>query len=114
MSKIVAVVKSIPLKSHIQETLLKTKHSVTFANTIQDAIAQKSDIVILDLDHEDIPPVEALRKIREALPKIRIIAFYEHEATQEAIDLQAKAKHAGAEIVIPKSRFIARLSELVA
>jgi DNA-binding NarL/FixJ family response regulator len=113
MPKVVAIVKSIPMKAHIQETLLKKAHQVIFTSNIQDAIEAKPDIVIIDLDHEDITPVEALRKIREAFPKRKIIAFYEHEATQEAIDLQAKAKHAGAEIVIPKSRLLSRLHELV-
>ena len=65
-------------------------------------------LVIVDLNAR-AQPVEAIRKVREAAPEVRVVAFLSHVQR----DLAEAARSAGCEEVMPRSMFTQRLAEIL-
>ena len=85
---------------------------VRFASTRQallDAARSQPDLVIVDLDAQQIDPLEAIREIRSA-SKLRLVAFASHVHGTRL----EQARAAGCDAVLTRGSFSASLPELLA
>jgi hypothetical protein len=82
---------------------LASAGDVSFAATPADLVGAEADLVVVDLSRPGV--LEALPK----LGRVRTIGFGSH-VDQE---LLARARAAGCQEVLPRSKFFARLPELL-
>ncbi|WP_373048910.1 hypothetical protein [Vulgatibacter sp.] len=90
---------------HTGATVVQVREGVAEA-----ALAEKPDLVLVDLHAAVLDPVESIRAIRAADPGVRIVGFVRHE---EADRIRA-AREAGASEVHARGAFSARLPQLLA
>ncbi|MBI5398430.1 response regulator transcription factor [Candidatus Woesearchaeota archaeon] len=110
MRYIMAAVHDIMFKARIQDTVREQGQAVTFTQHVEDVIVSKPDILIVDLNFADFQPIESIRKLRQVLPPtLKIVCFASHVDR----DIQERAKHAGADVVMPRSRFVVQLPQFV-
>ncbi|AKU89769.1 response regulator [Vulgatibacter incomptus] len=68
------------------------------------------DLVLVDLDAERLFPEDAIRRLRERMPDVPIVAFVRHER----VDLIQAARAAGASQVLARGAFSERLPAILA
>lgn len=68
-----------------------------------------ADTLIIDMNASGIDPAEAIRSCKALEPVPRVIAYLSHVQT----DLLEAARAAGADLVLPRSRFSADLPDLL-
>ena len=79
---------------------------VRVVRTVAD-LEPGASMVLVDLEAE--APIDAIERCRTMVPTPRIVAFGPHVRE----DLLAAAREAGADEVLPRSSFVARLPELL-
>jgi len=67
------------------------------------------DLVIADLADSTLNPIKEIRNLKIHYQKIKVIGFYPHVRD----DLIKEAKNAGCDLVIPKSLFAQKISEVL-
>ena len=86
---------------------------ITFARTPDDILAQvrelKPSLAIFDLNSAKTDPVRVIGLLRAEDSALRTIAFASHVH----VDLIQAAKRAGADEVLPRSAFVARLADIL-
>jgi len=113
---IVALVKDLLFISKIKETISQLNKNILFIknynelNDFFDKINKNIDLIIIDLNFNQIKPLETIKEIKnnETLKNKRIIAYCSHIQT----DLMNKAKEFGIE-VMPRSLFTKKLMNLL-
>jgi DNA-binding NarL/FixJ family response regulator len=73
-----------------------------------DTAGDAADLVIVDL-HGRRDPIERIRALRTEAPGVPIVAFFSHVE----VELRRRALEAGADQVLPRSAFTARLAAIL-
>ena len=99
-TKISSTAKALGVEVHVVRTL--------------DALRQRLEadpvtLLLIDLNATGDDPVEAIRVARRMTPPPRTIAYLSHVQTE----LAEQARRTGADEVIPRSAFVARLPDLL-
>ena len=106
--KVAALVSDLMFTSKIREVALAQAVEVQIAKD-PAAIADDSEIVVIDLEARRFSAVDALVALRSRLPNAHLIGFFSHVNEE----LGAKALEAGANEVMPRSKFVRVLPDLV-
>jgi hypothetical protein len=101
MARIAALVQDLMLASRVRTSLEASGHEVEQDATLPDEL-DGIDLLVADLD--EVPP-ERLAEVG-----VPVIGFYQHTD----VDTKARADEAGLAIVVPRSRMVRELPELVA
>jgi chemosensory pili system protein ChpA (sensor histidine kinase/response regulator) len=113
--KVIAVVDDLFFASKIRGTAEQAGVSITIPRTAEQAIQAALDdapnLVICDLHAQKIDPFELARHMKadDRLRAIPLLGFFSHVQTQ----LQADAKQAGFDQVIPRSAFAKNLISIL-
>ncbi|MGI8461098.1 MAG: hypothetical protein ACR2OC_05610 [Solirubrobacterales bacterium] len=102
MAKIVVISSELMLGTRIEATLTASGHDVRLANSLtESSILDDADLVVADVGHENPEALVGL-----GYP---VLGYYQHTdvATREA------AEAAGVDIVVPRSRLVREMPELV-
>lgn len=83
---------------------------VRTSDALLEACRGGASLAIVDLNADGIDPVEAIRQCKALQPAPRVVAYLSHVQT----DLAAAAQQAGADAVMPRSRFNAQLPDVLA
>ena len=112
MPRVVAYMDDLFFQMKLAETAKHLGLEVKVASNA-DALLALLDpppaLVIVDLNARSAP-LEAVARLRETQPGLRVVGFLSHVQT----DLAAKARSAGFSEVMPRSRFSAALPEILA
>jgi hypothetical protein len=101
MARIAALVQDLMLASRVRTSLEASGHEVEQDATLPDEL-DGIDLLVADLDA--VPP-EPLAEVG-----VPVIGFYQHTD----VGTKARADEAGLAIVVPRSRMVRELPELVA
>jgi DNA-binding NarL/FixJ family response regulator len=108
--KVLAVVPDLFFATRIAATALAAGVTLEMASP-QAALARaaqaKAQLVIIDLHARDA--VAIVQGVKAADPQLPVVGFHSHVDR----DLKAAALAAGADAVLPRSRFTVRLAELL-
>ncbi len=99
MAQILAVVPDLMLASRVREGLLAAGHEVEVVSALPDSV--EADAIVCDLEAVDAEAIAAT-----GLPTL---GFYSHVDAET----KARAKKAGVDVVVPRSRMARELSRLV-
>ncbi len=99
MARVLAVVSDLMLTSRVRESLLAAGHEVCVQPTLPDPV--KADAIVCDLDTVDADAV--------AFTGVPSLGFYSHVD----VETRARAKKAGIDTVVPRSRMARELPELI-
>jgi DNA-binding NarL/FixJ family response regulator len=110
---VLAAVDDLLFSSKIRAAAEPLGVSVTFART-PDAVftaAQSTParLVIVDLDSQRLQPMDVIATLKAAMPSVPIVGFVSHVRT----DRIEAARAAGADEVLARSAFTARLTEIL-
>jgi hypothetical protein len=100
MARVAALVQDLMLASRVRTSLEASGHEVEQDSSLPDEL-DGIDLVVADLDA--VPP-EQLAELG-----VPVIGFYQHTDTE----MKARAEAAGLFIVVPRSRMVRELPELV-
>lgn len=100
MARVAALVQDLMLASRVRTSLEASGHEVEQDSALPDEL-DGIDLVVADLDA--VPP-EQLAELG-----VPVIGFYQHTD----VDTKARADSAGLFIVVPRSRMVRELPELV-
>ncbi len=104
----------------VGDLLFKEKISLAAAQAGQEVVflrdpaaiageANKHRLILVDLNHKKLDPVAAIADIRAGGGGVKILAFCAHVDEE----LMAKASAAGADDVMPRSRFVRELGVML-
>ena len=110
---VLAAVDDLLFSSKIRATAKQVGVDVTFTRTPDDILAQvrqlKPSLAIFDLNSGKTDPVRVIGLLKAEGASVRTIAFASHVH----VDLIQAARHAGADEVLPRSAFAARLADIL-
>jgi DNA-binding NarL/FixJ family response regulator len=112
---ILAAVDDLLFASKIRQAAGQLAVPIVFARTPEDILAQakahKPALVIFDLNSQRTQPIDTIvaLKAEPDLSVVRTVGFVAHERT----DLIAAARAAGADEVLARGAFAARLAEII-
>jgi CheY-like chemotaxis protein len=115
---VIAVVTDLIFSTKITGTAKALGATVLVARSLEKlgehlsattADAHQPPLVIIDLNASGLDALEAVRTAKSHPAKPPVIAFLSHVQ----VDLAAQARQAGADEVLPRSAFVARLPELL-
>jgi hypothetical protein len=98
---IVAITPDLLLGSRIEEALGAAGHDVTLSPSISEAPLDSLDLLIADLEHENPEALVGLG--------VPVLGYYPHVDAE----LRRTAEAAGVDLVVPRSRMLRELPELV-
>ena len=101
MARVVAIAPDLLLGSRIVETLGSAGHDVTLSASVSEADLDGAELVVADLDQENSEALVGLG--------IPVLGFYQHTN----VDLRRAAEDAGVDTVVPRSRLVREMPELV-
>jgi hypothetical protein len=102
MARVAALVPDLMFASRIEETLRTAGHDVVVVPTIEAIEAQGgADLVIADVAEIDPSALENAES--------PILGFYSHVD----VDTRRRAEAAGIDVVVPRSRMVREMPELV-
>ena len=107
---VIAVVPDLFFATRIAATALAAGVTIEMAqprNAVARISAARPDLVVVDLHAKDA--VTLVTELEAAVPGIPIVGFHSHVDTE----IRRLALAAGAEAVLPRSRFNARLAEIL-
>ncbi len=113
--RVVAAVTDLFFIAKLQEAARHAGVDLTFVSTVEELEAKAAagvDLVVLDLNDAKLEIVGAIQKLR-AKPltaSVSLLGFISHVD----VDLAERAKQAGCDRIVPRSRFSAKLVELLA
>ena len=82
---------------------------VRSADAVMAEVDAGAKLVIIDMNASGVDPAEAIRRCKSSPTPPRVIAYLSHVQT----DLLDAARTAGADLVLPRSKFSADLPELL-
>jgi hypothetical protein len=101
VSRIVVIAPELLLGTRVSETLSAAGHEVALAPTIPDASLDGAELLIADLEHSELEALVGLG--------VPVLGFYPHTDAE----LRQKAEEAGVDLVVPRSRLVREMPELV-
>jgi hypothetical protein len=101
MAKILVVVADLMLSSRVVESTKASGHEVTSLSHLPDAAPEGTSLTICDLD-----AVDAVAAVALGTPTL---GFYSHTD----VDTRERALSAGFDLVVPRSRMVRELPDLV-
>lgn len=110
-SKVLLLCKDLFFTSRIQETARQVGAEVNTLRGGLGAAVQKEapTLILVDLDAEQLRPIEEIRDARKEDGSLPIVAFVRHEH----IELIRAAREAGASQVLARGAFSTKLPELL-
>jgi CheY-like chemotaxis protein len=112
MPHVVAYIDDLFFQMKLAETArhlgLEVKVATTGESLLQ-LLEPTPQLVIMDLNARS-QPLAAMHLLRKAQPQLRVIGFLSHVQT----DLAEKAKAAGFDEIMPRSKFSGNLPEILA
>lgn len=108
---VVALVTDLIFATKIGGTARHVGVPLTVVRTLDALVggAAASRLAIIDMNADGVDTAEAVRQCKAAEPAPFVIAYLSHVQT----DLAAAAREAGADLVLPRSRFSADLPNLL-
>ena len=107
-----ALVDDLFFRAKIEATAASLRVPVRFARDPGELVAGLDDrpaLVLVDLAHHGADPVGAIRALKAREPLPRVIAFGSHVDAE----ILTAARDAGADRVLARSAFSARLAEIL-
>lgn len=101
MARIAAIAPDLLLGSRIAETLTSAGHEVRLSASLSEAELDDAELLVADLDSQDPRSV-----VGTGIP---VLGFYQHTN----VDLRRAAEAAGVDTVVPRSRLVREMPELV-
>jgi len=112
MPRVVAYMDDLFFQMKLAETAkhlgLEVKVA-TNAESLLQLLDPPPQLVIMDLNARS-QPLAAMQQLRSALPQLRVIGFLSHVQT----DLAERAKAAGFDEIMPRSKFSLNLPDILA
>jgi len=112
MPRVVAYMDDLFFQMKLAETAkhlgLEVKVA-TNAESLLQLLDPPPQLVIIDLNARS-QPLAAMQQLRSALPQLRVIGFLSHVQT----DLAERAKAAGFDEIMPRSKFSLNLPDILA
>jgi DNA-binding NarL/FixJ family response regulator len=112
MPRVVAYMDDLFFQMKLAETAkhlgLEVKVATT-AESLLQLLDPPPQLVIMDLNARS-QPLAAMQQLRSALPQLRVIGFLSHVQT----DLAERAKAAGFDEIMPRSKFSLNLPDILA
>ncbi len=111
MMSVIALVTDLIFATKIGGTARSLGVPLSIVRSLEalTAGAAGHQLALIDLNAEGVDTVAAVRACKAAEPAPFVIAYLSHVQT----DLAAAAREAGADLVLPRSRFSAELPELL-
>jgi CheY-like chemotaxis protein len=111
---VLALVSDLLFATRIREAAARADACVEFVTQATDLVVQLSTrrvrLVLIDLFTPPFDPMEAVRVIKtECGDRVRVVAFGSH-VDDETL---TRARAAGADRVLPRSKFVATLPEIL-
>jgi len=101
VSRIVVIAPELLLGTRVSETLSAAGHDVALVPTIADASLDGAELLVADLEHSEPAALVALG--------IPVLGFYPHTDAE----LRQRAEAAGVDLVVPRSKLVREMPELV-
>ena len=101
---------AVKINAAVKNAGMELKLANSHADAIEKARAQPA-LIIVDLNDRTIPALPLVQELKadQELRNIPVLAFLSHVQ----VELEAEAKAAGIEAVVPRSVFSAKLPELI-
>ena len=114
--KVVAIVSDLFFSAKIGETAKQIGLDTTFINSMEDVanivcqVQSKPVIIVLDLNHDTVDPIKAIKLMKTSTPHIAVplIGFVRHEMS----GLGNLARHAGCK-VLSRNAFSKQLPKIL-
>lgn len=106
------MVSDLIFATRIRHAAAAEATEVRFVSSASDLSATESrqyDLTVVDLNFEGADPIAWIRELRARGTAGQIVAYVSHVQT----DLASSAVTAGADRVLPRSRFVAELADLL-
>jgi DNA-binding NarL/FixJ family response regulator len=113
---IIAAVDDLLFSSKIRTVARQVGAELAFARTTDEILqklqTERPSLLLVDLNSANADPIATIRAIRsdDQLSGLRILGFASHVH----VDIIRAARDAGADEVLPRSAFAARLPEILA
>jgi hypothetical protein len=101
VARIVVIAPELLLGTKVQETLTASGHDVSLSPSVSEAPLDEADVLVADLERENPEAVVGLG--------IPVLGFYPHTDAE----LRQTAEAAGVDIVVPRSKLVREMPELV-
>ena len=101
MARVVAIAPDLMLGSRIETGLNAGDHEVTLSPSVSEAPLDDAELVIADLDVENPEALVGLG--------VPVLGYYSHVN----VETRQQAEAAGIDLVVPRSRLVRELPELV-
>ena len=112
--KVVAVLNDLFFTVKIQEAAKRVGLEAVFVKSQQDALAQAREhpaMIILDLNHADIKPLETIEKLKtnNETSGVSVLGYVSHVQA----DLKSAAQERGCDVVLARSAFSQNLANIL-
>jgi hypothetical protein len=101
MARVVAVTPDLLLGSKVEAMLSAAGHDVSLSWSLAEAHAEEADLLVADLDTEDPQALVATG--------VPVLGYYSHVE----VETRRAAEAAGVRVIVPRSRMVRELPELV-
>lgn len=102
MSRVLAIAPDLMLGSRIETALSAAGHDVTLSPSLSEAPLDRAELVVADLDSENPEALVGLG--------VPVLGYYSHVN----VDTRQLAESAGVDLVVPRSRLVREMPDLVA
>ncbi len=109
---IIVATTDLFIQSRLNELALSLGLSIKFESNEQELkalTASHSRLLVLDLSSGEYDPLTIIRALKQNGNPPRILGYYPHIRR----DLEAKARDAGIDVVIPNSNFLKTMREIL-
>jgi hypothetical protein len=101
VARIVVIAPELLLGTRVSETLTAAGHEVELAPTIPEASLEGAELLVADLERSEPAALVGLG--------VPVLGFYPHTDAE----LRQRAEAAGVELVVPRSKLVREMPELV-
>jgi len=109
MARVVAYIDDLFFQMKLAETAKHLGLEAKVAGNAESLLDPLPALVIVDLNARS-SPLEAVQRLRAVQPNLRVVGFLSHVETE----LAAKARLAGFDEVMPRSKFSMHLPQILA
>jgi hypothetical protein len=102
VSRVLAIAPDLMLGSRIETALSAAGHDVTLSPSLSEAPLDRAELVVADLDSENPEALVGLG--------VPVLGYYSHVN----VDTRQLAESAGVDLVVPRSRLVREMPDLVA
>lgn len=111
--RILSIVPNLMLRSQLAQVLqtanLEHKSFRRTEDLLNEVKADATATVIIDLNASGCDPIALIREIKSIVPDMLLLTFFSHvDHEKETLALEA-----GADVVLPRSKFFGKVLELI-